>query len=70
MLNFSENLNMKKLHIRNQITIINSILNKQTINIAEIRDFDAITIVKNAKNLYLISFYRSGLQLWCATIFL
>lgn len=62
MLNFSENLEYEKAaHIRNQITAINSILNKQTINIAEIRDFDAITIVKNTQKICIyISFYRSG----------
>jgi excinuclease ABC subunit C len=62
MLNFSANLEFEKAaHVRNQIAAINSILNKQTINISEIKDFDSIVIVENSQKICIyISFYRAG----------
>lgn len=62
MLQFSENMEYEKAaEMRNQLNAVNSILVKQNINVAEVSDFDAISLVVNNQKICIyVSFFRSG----------
>ena len=62
MQNFSEAQNYEKAaEIRDQIKSLNSIQTKQNINVDELKDFDAITLVAlEGKICAYVSFYRAG----------